>query len=125
MPHRDAWETRFKIWIERLMPDPGWDIQLVADRSIEGHRRAETFSLPANRTATIRYNPEIAARNDTACHEVLHVVLGGLALAADNAADELSEQAARMCRMMLSEGKENAVEMLTLAFLKAYEEEER
>ena len=123
MPNRENWVLLLEKWIERLVPDPGWDIQLVADRSIEGHHRADSCSIPANRTATIRYNPEITARNDTACHEVLHVVLGGLTLAADNAADELSEQAARMCRMMLSTGKESAVEMLTLAFLKAYKEE--
>lgn len=115
-----TWEEWFHKWMKRLL-EPGWDVRLVADPSLaEGY--AEGVTVPGNQRATIRYNPDQTPRNDTACHEVCHLLVSHLALAGQSVADVLEGQAKALAEDRLRHDEEETVELLERAFLRAYGE---
>ena len=120
MPNRFQWEEGFRRWIARLIPDPGWEWNIVADASL-GDCRAEVFSTASNRTATIRFQPNLAARDETCCHEVLHVALSEYQYAAEEIAKQLPEGPAReLALSRLSSASEATVKRLAVALIEAF-----
>lgn len=116
----DTWEDLFRRWVDRLL-ESGWDLNFVADRSyVDAYADVET--IPANRRATIRYNPEHLPRNSTACHEICHILVSHLVLAVDNVVAALDEPARNIAKPRLIHEEEETVEAMERAFLKAYEE---
>jgi hypothetical protein len=109
-------EEQFRLWAARLLP-ASWELNIVADRSLTGNY-AETETIPANRRATIHYNPEHSLSPATACHEVCHVLLSHLERAGQAIADGLPEGERRLAQDMIRHESEETAVMLADAFLR-------
>lgn len=108
-------------WVDRLLCDLGWEVNIVSDLSSDGVR-GESFSTPCNRTGTIRFSPEMVALEGTACHEVCHLLIGDLQAAAEKLADQLPAGSKPLAASMINTATERTVEAMVLAFRKAYKE---
>ncbi len=117
-----TWEALFRKWAERIL-DSGWDLNIVADRAIQDVY-AKQESIPANRRASIWYNPERPPRNDTACHEICHIAVSHLELGGQVLAEVLTEPAKALAVARLEHETEETVGVLVRAFLKVYGESE-
>ena len=111
MSFETEWREELERWQRLLVLDPGWEIHFVADPGL-GDRRAATETVPANRLAVVRFNPMLAPLERTPPHEMLHIVMSSLDVAARQALPLLSDEASRLYENRLEAATEETPERL-------------
>lgn len=121
MSFETEWREQLERWRLLLVLDPGWEIHYVADPGL-GDRRAETYTEPANRLAVVRFNPMLPPLERTPAHEMLHIVMSSLGVAARQAVPLLSDEAGRLYENRLEAALEETAERLFNAIQAVQEE---
>ena len=123
MSFETEWREQLEKWRRLLVLDPGWEIHYVADPTLRDCR-AETFTEPANRIATVRFNPMLPPLERTPPHEILHIVLSSLEVAARQALPLLTDEARQLYENRLGAAVEETTERLFNA-IQAVQQEAR
>ena len=111
MSFEAEWREELDRWRLLLVLDPGWEIHYVADPTLRDCR-AETLTEPANRIATVRFNPMLPPLERTPPHEMLHIVISSLEVAARQALPLLTNEARQLYENRLDAAVEETVERL-------------
>lgn len=116
----ESWEDLLNKWRERLILDSAWEIDYISDPSLAA--RAQTSTNAPNRCATISFNCDMIPRNNTSCHEIVHVLTSRFDTAGCRLAIGLPENMQETAKHLFQDAIEEVTEVLTEVLLKAYDE---
>lgn len=112
-------ETLFLKWFGRLIRDEDWTLEIVADQFRKG---CEVSTDSRHRLATIYCQTGLAPNEETACHEVCHILLDRLYSAVHRVTDCLDGNAHNVAVEWLDQASEEVCNMLARRFVEAYKE---